>query len=68
MMFRSRCVQVPWISVGILLVAVLGIILFLYGSNAYNAISGWAGVFLIVGAIAVYLAREVHGALRKRGR
>jgi polyferredoxin len=50
----------------ILLVVILGIVLFLYGSNAYDAVFGWAGVFMIVGGVIAYAALEVYGALRKR--
>jgi len=50
----------------ILLVVILGIVLFLYGSNAYDAVFGWVGVFMIVGGVIAYAALEVYGALRKR--
>lgn len=56
-----------WESLGILLVTILGIILFLWASNSYNAVLGWAGVFLIVAAVVAYLVREIYAALRKRG-
>ncbi len=50
----------------ILLVVILGIVLFLYGSNAYDTVFGWAGVFMVVGGVITYAALEVYGALRKR--
>jgi membrane-bound ClpP family serine protease len=50
----------------ILLVVILGIVLFLYGSNTYDAVFGWAGVFMVVGGVIAYATLEVYGALRKR--
>jgi hypothetical protein len=59
--------EVSWKSLVILLAVILGIVLFLYGANYYNAISGWSGVFLIFAGIIAYLALEAYEALRKRG-
>ena len=56
-----------WKSLAMLIVFLLGIVLFLYGANYYDAVIGWAGVFLIVGAIVAYLVMEVYVILRKRG-
>jgi hypothetical protein len=59
---------VLWKSLGLLLAAILGIILFLYGSNYYNAVLGWAGVYLFVGVVMAYLAERVlEGLIRRRG-
>jgi len=49
-----------------LILAILGVVLFLYGSNYYNAILGWSGVFLIVAAILAEVALEVYAYIRKR--
>jgi FtsH-binding integral membrane protein len=58
---------VSWIrNLGILLVAILGIVLFLYGANHYNDVIGWTGVFLFFAAIIVYVVWEIFEALRKR--
>jgi hypothetical protein len=47
-------------------VIVLGIILFLYGSNYYNATVGWAGVFLIVGGFLAEMILQVYETLTKK--
>ncbi|HXX87900.1 MAG TPA: hypothetical protein VEH86_05595 [Candidatus Acidoferrum sp.] len=57
----------PWKSIAMLIVFLLGIVLFLYGANYYEAVTGWIGVFLIVAAIVAYLVMEVYVILRKRG-
>jgi len=57
----------PWKSIAMLMVFLLGIVLFLYGANYYEAVTGWIGVFLIVAAIVAYLVMEVYVILRKRG-
>jgi len=59
---------VPWKSLGFLLAAILGIILFLYGANYYSAAWGWVGVYLIVAAFMAYLAERVYGDLRRKRR
>jgi FtsH-binding integral membrane protein len=41
------------------LVVILGIILFLYGANAYNNIVGWAGVYLFCGGILAYVILKI---------
>jgi len=57
----------PWKSIAMLIVFLLGIVLFLYGANYYEAVTGWIGVFLIVAAIVAYLVMEAYVILRKRG-
>jgi hypothetical protein len=57
---------VSWKSLAILFVVILGIVLFLYGANYYDEVSGWSGLFLIVAGIIAYLILGVYGALRKR--
>jgi hypothetical protein len=56
-----------WKSLAMLIVVVLGIGLFLYGANYYDAVTGWIGVFLIIAGVVAYLVLEVYGILRKRG-
>ncbi len=43
-----------------------GIGLFLYGSNTYNAVVGYAGLILLIVGIAAEIVFEVQGYLRKR--
>jgi hypothetical protein len=52
-----------WVS---LVVFILGFAFFLYGSNTYNAIFGWTGAFLYVGAVAFFLLRHVYLELTKK--
>jgi len=58
--------RVSWKDLAIMLFIILGVVLFLYGSNYYNAVYGWSGLFLIFAGIMVYVAREVYGALIKK--
>jgi len=43
----------------------LGSILFLYGSNSYNAVLGWSGLCILVAAIFAEIALEVYQHIRK---
>jgi hypothetical protein len=58
--------RVSWKDLAIILIIILGVVLFLYGSNYYNAVYGWSGLFLTFAGITGYVAREVYGALRKK--
>jgi drug/metabolite transporter (DMT)-like permease len=55
-----------WTDWACLGVAVIGIVLFLYGANYYNAVVGWLGVFLFVGAIVAYLLLYAYKELTKK--
>ncbi|MCW4010790.1 MAG: hypothetical protein NWF05_09255 [Candidatus Bathyarchaeota archaeon] len=46
-----------------LFAVILGVILFLYGANYYNAAVGWLGVLLIVGGIVTLLLLYVYTLL-----
>jgi FtsH-binding integral membrane protein len=48
-----------WMGLTCLLVVILGVVLFLYGSNYYDYIVGWAGVYLFVGGIIAYVLLRV---------
>jgi uncharacterized membrane protein len=54
---------VNWTCLGVVL---LGVVLFLYGANYYNADVGWVGVGLSVVGILVFLVHYVYGELTKR--
>jgi len=41
-----------WVLLGAF---IIGFVLFLVGANIYNAVIGYAGVYLFIGSIAVYL-------------
>lgn len=49
-----------------LVVIIIGIILFLYGSNVYNAVFGWSGFYLIIVGIVIEIIFEVYKSIRKK--
>jgi hypothetical protein len=49
-----------------LIAVILGLVLFLYGANFYNAIVGWIGVYFFFGGILVFLVLYIYGELTKR--
>ncbi len=54
-----------WEGPACLLVVVLGAVLFLYGANYYSYLVGWAGVYLFVGGIVVYVLLRVFSSPSK---
>ncbi len=54
--------RTDWACLGIF---ILGFLLFLYGANIYNAIIGYAGIFLFIGAVAAYLVSYIYKELTK---
>ena len=52
-----------WACLGII---VLGFVFFLYGANYYDAIVGWAGVYLFIIGILVILVLYIYGELTKK--
>lgn len=52
-----------WACLGIF---ILGFLLFLYGANIYNAIVGYTGVYLFIGAIAAYVIIYLYKELTKK--
>ncbi|MGA3290912.1 MAG: hypothetical protein ABSD42_11815 [Candidatus Bathyarchaeia archaeon] len=52
-----------WACLGIF---ILGFLLFLYGANIYNAIIGYTGVYLFIGAIVAYLIIYIYKELTKK--
>jgi 4-hydroxybenzoate polyprenyltransferase len=55
--------KTDWAIVAIL---ILGFLLFLYGANYYNAVIGYAGIYLFIGGIAAYLIIYIYKELRKK--
>jgi hypothetical protein len=51
----------------IVCLVILGVVLFLYGSNYYNAAVGYAGLALIVGGIIAEIVLKALESVRKRG-
>jgi membrane-bound ClpP family serine protease len=54
---------INWLCVALIIV---GSVLFLVGANTYNAIVGWAGVYMFIGGILIYLVFYVYAELKKR--
>jgi membrane-bound ClpP family serine protease len=52
-----------WTCLGIF---ILGFLLFIVGANVYNAIVGYSGIYLFIGAIAAYLIIYVFKELTKK--
>ena len=42
------------------IIVILGIILFLYGANYYNAVTGWTGLFLIIVGIIAEIVLKIY--------
>jgi membrane-bound ClpP family serine protease len=57
-----------WINWACLGLIVLGVVLFLYGANYYDATVGWAGVYLFTLGIVVIIAVYVYGELTKKAK
>jgi hypothetical protein len=55
-----------WRGLVCLLIVIVGVVLFLYGANYYDAGVGWAGVGLFVGGFLSYVLLKVYEYLVKR--
>jgi len=55
---------INWLS---FFLVILGIALFLVGANIYNAFVGWAGVYMVIGGILLYVCVYLYVELRKKG-
>ena len=50
----------------LLCVFIVGFLLFIIGANTYNAIVGYAGVYLFIGSIALYLILYIYKEITKK--
>lgn len=50
----------------LVVVAIVGIILFLYGANTYDPVTGWLGVAFVAASIVAFLVLYVYGQLTKK--
>jgi hypothetical protein len=50
----------------LLLVFILGFVMFLYGAKFYDAVVGYAGIYLFIGTIAAYLVIYIFKELTKK--
>lgn len=55
-----------WKDLACLCVIIVGVVLFLYGSNYYNAEIGWSGVYLIVAGFFAQIILKVYENVRKK--
>jgi hypothetical protein len=55
--------RINWVCFGII---VLGVVLFLYGANYYDATVGWAGVYLVIIGLLAILVLYIYGELTKK--
>jgi len=46
---------------------IIGVILFLYGANYYNALVGWLGVYFVVGGFFAEIIFKVYENVIKKG-
>jgi hypothetical protein len=54
-----------WKDIMCFFLVILGIILFLYGSNAYDAVAGYAGIGLFISGIVLYAVLQAYKAVLK---
>jgi uncharacterized membrane protein HdeD (DUF308 family) len=55
-----------WTDIACLVLVVVGIILFLYGANAYDATVGWTGIGLLLGGLIAYIALQGYKSATKK--
>ncbi len=58
--------KMSWTDWAILTLVILGFILFLYGANFYDAVTGWVGVFLFFGSIIAFFVLYIYHELTKK--
>lgn len=55
-----------WKDLICLCVVIIGVVLFAYGANYYNALIGWIGVYLTIAGFLAKIVLVVWESLRKR--
>ena len=65
---NSACgvVSMSWRDLACLCIIILGAVLFLYGSNYYNATVGSAGTFLMIGGFLTEAILKIYDAMGKK--
>jgi hypothetical protein len=58
---------VSWKDAVSLCVLLLGVVLFVYGANSYDATAGWTGVFLALAGLLALLVLRMSSFLAKHG-
>jgi len=65
-MFRLRVALMSWKDLVCLGGIILGIVLFLYGSNYYDAVVGWAGTCLMIGGFFIEIVLHLYKMVIKK--
>jgi len=55
-----------WKDIVCVYIIVIGVVLFLYGSNYYNALAGWTGVYLVIGGFFAEIVLKLYESVRKK--
>jgi membrane-bound ClpP family serine protease len=54
-----------WADIACLVLVIAGIVLFLYGANAYDSVVGYTGIGLFVSGLIVYVALRAFASMTK---
>jgi len=63
---HKRLMMMPWLNWVSAILFIIGIGLFLYGANIYNATAGWTGFCLSLTGILLCVANYLYGQLSKK--
>lgn len=58
--------RMSWKDLVCLCVIITGVVLFLYGANCFDALIGWAGIFLVIAGFLAKIVLIVWETLRKK--
>jgi uncharacterized protein YjeT (DUF2065 family) len=54
-----------WADIACLVLVIAGIVLFLYGANAYDSAVGYTGIGFFVSGLIVYIALQAYASMTK---
>ena len=54
-----------WTDIACLVLVIAGIVLFLYGANAYDSAVGYTGIGFFVSGLIVYVALQAYASMTK---
>jgi hypothetical protein len=57
--------MMSWVNLLCIALVIVGFVLFLVGANIYNSFVGWAGVYMVIGGILIYLIFYVIAEFKK---
>jgi membrane-bound ClpP family serine protease len=55
-----------WADIACLVLVIAGIVLFLYGANAYDSVVGYTGIGLFVSGLIVYISLQGYKSVTKK--